>query len=54
MSDVERRVVLTSAATVRPEPVRYALAGRVAFGTGTLVVGDVGLGKTTLLIEWEP
>ncbi|WP_285244004.1 AAA family ATPase [Pseudarthrobacter sp. fls2-241-R2A-127] len=43
-----RRLVLTSAADIRPRPVRWLWEGRLALGTLGLLAGREGLGKSTL------
>lgn len=45
---VSRRVVLTSAASIKPRRVRWLWHGRVALGTLSLLAGPEGLGKSTL------
>ncbi|GGK64064.1 AAA family ATPase [Ornithinimicrobium pekingense] len=44
----DRRVVLISADTIRPRPVRWLWEGRLALGTLGLLAGREGLGKSTL------
>jgi hypothetical protein len=41
------RIVLTSAESIRPQPVRWLDADRVPSGAVTLVAGEPGLGKST-------
>jgi hypothetical protein len=43
-----RRVVLTSAATIKPRPVFWLWESRLALGTIGLLAGREGLGKSTL------
>lgn len=43
-----RRVVLTSAAQIKPRPVRWLWEGRLALGTLGVLAGREGLGKSTL------
>ena len=43
-----RRLILTSAASIRPRPVFWLWAGRLALGTLGLLAGREGLGKSTL------
>jgi putative DNA primase/helicase len=43
-------VILTRAAEVRPEAIAWAWTGRVPLGSLTLLVGQPGLGKSTLAV----
>jgi len=43
-----RRIVLTSAAEIKPRPVFWLWDGRLALGTLALLAGREGLGKSTL------
>ena len=45
------RVILVAASSIRPERVRWGWGGRVALGTVNLLVGDPGLGKSTLTVD---
>jgi hypothetical protein len=45
------RVLLTRAASIRPVSVRWAWRERIPLGSVSLLVGDPGLGKSTLSIE---
>jgi putative DNA primase/helicase len=44
-------LVAVRMSSVRPESVEYAWPGRIAFGKLNLVVGDPGLGKSTVLLD---
>jgi len=46
--DAVRKLVLTSAAEIKPRPVFWLWAGRLALGTLSLLAGREGLGKSTL------
>jgi len=45
------KISLVSAASIRPEAVRYAWRGRIPLGAVSLLVGDPGLGKSTTTLE---
>jgi len=44
-------VVLIPASSIRPERIRWAWSSRIPFGTVSLVVGQPGFGKSTVLME---
>jgi hypothetical protein len=46
-----RRVVTRPARSIRPESVKFAWNGRVPLGAFTLLAGEGGLGKSTVLSE---
>jgi hypothetical protein len=46
-----RRVVVEAAHTIRPEPVRFLWEERWPLGATSLLAGEGGLGKSTLLAE---
>ena len=45
---VDGEAVLVRLADVRPEPIRWLWPGRIPLGKLTLIVGDLGLGKSFL------
>lgn len=46
-----RRPILTCVADVTPESVKWLFPGRIPLGKLTIVEGDPGLGKSTLLVD---
>lgn len=46
-----RALVVTSAASVEPKPVRWCWQGRIPLGCVSVLAGREGLGKSTLAIE---
>jgi AAA domain len=51
VSTIADGVRLVSLASITPASVRWAWEGRIPLGTVTLLVGDGGLGKSTMLLD---
>jgi len=47
----QAEVILTPASDIRPERIEWAWQGRIPFGAVTLLVGEPGLGKSTVLVD---
>ncbi len=47
----QAEAVLTPASDIRPERIEWTWQGRIPFGSVTLLVGEPGLGKSTVLLD---